>query len=30
MGKGLEIATDSKKSAGGIETILVVEDEEAF
>lgn len=30
MGKGLEIAADSKKSAGGIETILMVEDEEAF
>ena len=30
MGKGLEIAADSKKSAGGIETILVVEDEEAL
>jgi len=30
MGKELEIAADSKKSAGGIETILVVEDEEAL
>ena len=30
MGKGLEIAADGKKSAGGIKTILAVEDEEAL